>query len=173
MVPRRADFHETPLGDRGEPVSCAIVGTPLVVASSRVTPPGAALALLAANRRFVEVAVCCSNGPPAVQNGNLFRFQAKPVAKDIIGMRSKPQRGAEGRRRTMVTDRPGRHFKCSASWMLHRLHNAPATEALFVVQLLGIENGARRHPGRAENAHRLVLVALPDPFPGRHRNHAI
>src|SRR5215469_1724340 len=70
---------------------------------------------------------------------------------------------ADGRRRTVVTDRPARHFKWSTSWMLHHLHNAAAIEALFLLQFLGIEYGAGRHPGRAEHAHRLVLVALPGP----------
>jgi hypothetical protein len=49
----------------------------------------------------------------------------------------------------------------------------PWRPKLFVAQLLGIENGARRHPGHAENAHRLVLVALPDSFPVDTRNHAM
>jgi hypothetical protein len=74
----------------------------VVVASSRLTPPGAPLALLAAYHRFVEVAVCCSNGPLGGQNGNLFHFQAKPVAKHIIGMLSELRCGADDRRRAIV-----------------------------------------------------------------------
>src|SRR5215470_3186809 len=95
--------------------------------------------------------------------GDLVRLETKPFAQNFICVLSEQRRRLDFRRSSAEAHRPPRHLEWTDGRVLHRLHNTAPLEVCVLGQLHGVEDGACRHAGLAEDAHRLALVVLARP----------
>src|SRR6516225_12060422 len=104
-----------------------------------------------------------SDHPFFLQCRDIAGTHAEPIAKDLRRVLSEQRSRLELWRLAIKAHRPGRHLE-RPSGMFGDLQDAALGEARLVHQLHRVEHRPRRYPGRADQAHRLVLVAPLGPI---------
>src|SRR5579872_922798 len=85
--------------------------------------------------------------------------EAEPAGEHILGMLPQLRRRLQLGRLAVEADRPGLAHPVAVR-VVHRLHDAAILEALVVLQFEGVVDGPSRHPGGADDLHRLFLGVL-------------
>src|SRR6267154_3249767 len=98
-----------------------------------------------------------------LQGADFGRAEAEPGAEHFGIVLAEQWRRLDLWRRAVEAHRPGRHLDLAGGRVLDRLHDAARFERRIVHQLERVEYRAGRHPGLADQLHRLFLGVLAGP----------